>query len=111
MKRVSFVGFEVFDSFDRKKINDKIEGLLKKFAMHFGDENLSDVKIAYKRMGSKEDHTVEIKLAMNTNIGVFRAEKVGHKPLDTIDEIVNDVSKQILTKKERMKSLQKPRNA
>ena len=111
MKRVSFVGFDNIESFERKEMEDKVEGLLKKFEMHFGNENLNDVKIIHKTLGSKDDHTGEVKFTMNTSIGTFRSEKIGHKILETIDEIVNDVGREITTKKEKMKTQQKPRNA
>lgn len=111
MKRVSFVGFEIFDSFEKKKIDDKIEGLINKFKMHFGNENLNEVKIVYKTLGSKDDHTGEVKFTMNTNTGTFRSEKIGHKVLETVDEIVNDINRQITTKKEKAITSQRPRNA
>ena len=111
MENVSLIGFEIFDSFERKKMEDKIAGLLGKFDTHFGGENLDNVKIIYRTLGSKDDHTGEVRFTMETDIGVFRSKKVGHKVLETIDEIVNDVGKQISKKKEKMKTFEKPRNA
>jgi ribosome-associated translation inhibitor RaiA len=111
MRNVSYVGFEVFDSFEMKKIEEKLEGLLGKFAGQHGNENLGSAKIVYKNLGSRDDHTIEIKLAMETGIGTFRSEKIGHKPLEMVDEIVNDVEKQIIKKTGKMKTLQRPRNA
>ncbi|OGI15807.1 hypothetical protein A3K63_00350 [Candidatus Micrarchaeota archaeon RBG_16_49_10] len=110
MVNVNFVGFEGFEDM-QKSIEEKVDGFIKKFEVRYSGESLDSVKAFHKSFGAKGDHTGEIKFNVETSFGVFRSAKIGHKPLDMIEEIIEDVEKQIRTKKGRLFTEERGRNA
>ncbi|MCD6226280.1 MAG: hypothetical protein J7J93_00585 [Candidatus Aenigmarchaeota archaeon] len=113
MDKINIIGKESFDEFTINKIEEVLGDIKEKYNRIFNINSLKDFKVVIQaKPKSGEEHLFEVIVNIDTQYGLFRSEKQGYKILDIIDQIKNDLERQIIEKKERVKAKRKyPDNA
>lgn len=103
-KAIQLVGFEKFSYDVRDKVNVIVKRLLDKYNRIFGEETLKVIKIVVDKERKKGDHTFfEIKGYLETTHGLFYATHSDWKAIDAIERVVEELIRQIVEKKEKLK--------
>lgn len=110
---IQLVGFDKFDGFTVNKVRDSAQSIVTKYSKMFGENTLLEFKIAVDKVREREKHTdFEIKARLETTKKDFYASKTGWKILDVVDEVLEEIERQVIEEKERAKSHRKlPGNA
>jgi len=110
---VRLIGFEEFDKSSIEKIKGAAQPLIDEFGRIFGEEHIQEFKIAADTLRKKrEKYLYEVIGSFNTTLGSFKAKKSGWDLMSVIDEVIDNLERQILEKKEMQKKRRKlPANA
>jgi len=102
---VQFVNFDIFDEITMNKIKKSTEPLINKFGKFFGENSLLDFKMDLKKIhedaGGKT--LFEVIGSLDTTLGKFRTTEKGWEILTVIYKLIDELERQILEKKERLK--------
>ena len=103
-KDVKLVGFDEFDGFTVNKVRETADNIANKYSKMFGDNSLLEFRIMVDKVREREKHTdYEIKVLFDTTNGHFHAAKTGWKILNVVDEVLTEIERQVLKKKEKTK--------
>lgn len=96
------------------KIKESFQPLQMKFEKFFGEKSLFDLKLTLEKIhedaGGKTQY--EIIGSMDTRIGKFRTTERGWDIISLVDEIVEELTRLITEKKEKLKRKRRsPTNA
>ena len=106
------IGFEEFDRFSIEKIKNAAQPLIDEFGRIFGEERIQEFKIVTDTIRKKrEKHLYEVIGSFNTTLGSFKAKKTGWDIMSVIDEVIDNLERQIIEKKEIVKKRSRPANA
>lgn len=113
MGKINIIGKEKFDEFTINKIEETLGHVKEKYDRIFNINTLKDFKVVIQpKSKSGEEHLFEVIVNIDTQHGLFRSEKQGYEILSIIDQIKNDLERQIIEKKEKVKAKRKyPDNA
>jgi len=111
--KINIVGKEKFDEFTINKIEETLGHVKEKYDRIFNINTLKYFKVVIQpKLKSGEEHLFEVIVNIDTQYGLFRSEKQGYEILSIIDQIKNDLERQIIIKKEKIKAKRKyPDNA
>ena len=106
------IGFEEFDKFSIEKIKAAGQPLIDEFGRIFGEEHIQEFKIVADTLRKKrEKYLYEVIGSFNTTLGSFKAKKTGWDIMSVIDEVIDNLERQIIEKKEMVKKRSRPANA
>ncbi len=101
---IQLVGFDKFDGFTVNKARGAAQALIDKYSKMFGEKSLLEFRIVVDKVRERGKHVdYEIKAHLDTTKGHFYASKAGWKILDVVDEVLNEIDRQITEKKEKLK--------
>jgi len=107
------IGFDEFDKFSKEKIKGAAQPLIDEFGRIFGEEHIQEFKIIADTIRKKrEKYLYEVIGSFNTTLGSFKAKKSGWNLMSVIDEVIDNLERQIIEKKEIVKKRREsPANA
>ncbi len=110
---LELVGFNAVDNLTLDKVRKIGQNLAKKYSKMFGEDSLLEFKIAIDKAREREKHTdYEIKVHLETTNSRYYASKTGWKLLDVVEQVLDEIERQIVEKKEKSKRHRKlPYNA
>ncbi len=106
---IEMVNFNIFDPILRQEVKGKAKPLFDKFEKFFGKDSLNKFKLDLKKTheGPEGKSYYEVKGYLETKIGVFRTIENGWDILTIVDKIVQEFTRMITEKKERIKTKRK----
>lgn len=105
---VRLIGFEEFDKFSIEKIKDAAQPLIDEFGRIFGEGRIQEFKIIADTIRKKrKKYLYEVIGSFNTTLGSFKAKKTGWDIMSVIDEVIDNLERQIIEKKEILKKRRK----
>ncbi len=104
MKTAELIGFDEIDAETIEMIKEPIEALLERYYKIFGKGTINEFKIILDKLGPEDAARFEIKATLNTKFGLFYTVEEGYKIKEMIDEIVKELDRIILEKKEKLKA-------
>lgn len=102
------IGFDEFDKFSIEKIKGAAQPLMDEFGRIFGEERIQEFKIIADTIRKKrEKYLYEVIGSFNTTLGSFKAKKTGWDIMSVTDEVIDNIERQIIEKKEILKKKRK----
>lgn len=104
VKDVELVGFDKFTYYTIDKIKSSAYSLIRNYNKIFGEKSLLAFKLKLDKTRVRGEHKIyEVKGYMETTHGLFYASSNSRKILDAVDEVVEELRRQIIKKKEKLK--------
>lgn len=108
MTKIQLVGFDKFSYNVKDKVNSVVKRLLDKYNRIFMESTLKIFKLSVSKKRERKDHTLfEIKGYLETTYGLFYATCSDWDVLDAIERVVEDLTRQMIEKKEKLKIAKK----
>lgn len=107
-KIIQLVGFDKFSYNVKDEANIIANRLVDKYIRIFGENTLRILKLSVDRERKRGDHTLfEIKGYLETTHGLFYATHNDLKVLDAIERVAEELTRQMIDKKEKLKTAKK----
>ncbi len=111
VKTIQLVGFDKFSYNIKDEVSIIANRLIDKYNRIFGKDTLKILKLSVDKERERGDHTLfEIKGYLETTHGLFYATHSDWKVLDAIERVVEELTRQIIEKKEKLKTAKKATN-
>lgn len=111
MKTAELIGFDDFDEFTVEKVKESIEPLIRKYKKIFGAETILGFKIITEPIRKRREQILyEVTGNLNTTHGLFYVKKSGWEIIDVVDDLIDDLTRQVVDKKEEIKEKEPVRN-
>jgi len=102
MKTAQLIGFEDFDDFTLQKVREYVQPLINRYKRIFGLETIQEFKVVtdtIHKVGGKDEY--EVIGHLNTTHGLFKVKRNGWEILDVINEVIENLDRQIIEAKEK----------
>ncbi len=101
---VQLVGFDKFSVEVRDQVNKICNRLLDKYKKMFGEKSIKAFRLSVDKLRKRGDHTLfEIKCYLETTQDLFYAVHSDWKVLDAVERVEEEILRQVVEKKERLK--------
>jgi ribosome-associated translation inhibitor RaiA len=101
---IQLVGFDKFSIEIRDQVNKICNRLLDKYKKIFDEKSVKVFKLSVDKLRERGDHTLfEIKCYLETTHGLFYAVHSDWKVLDAVERVEEEMLRQIVEKKEKLK--------
>jgi len=113
MKNIQLIGFNEFDIATVDRTKEVAGRLFDEFERIFGEKTIQEFKIIVDTIRKKrEKHLYEVIGSLNTTLGLFHVTKSGWEIKSVIDEVLSNLERQVIEKKELFKEgRESPTNA